>query len=88
MSGRRAFYKTFGVSPEETIGRFIYDLGDGQWNIPVLRTLLEEVLPNEKALQDFEVVQLFPSLGGPGNAAECQEALARRKQPLAPPLGD
>src|SRR5690348_3584308 len=51
----RAFYQTFGVSPEQTLQQFIYDLGDGQWNIPGLRILLEEVLPQHKAFQDFEV---------------------------------
>jgi two-component system CheB/CheR fusion protein len=59
----RAFYYTFGVSREATEGRFLYDLGNGQWNIPKLRTLLEEVLPLKKALQDFEIVHDFPTLG-------------------------
>jgi PAS domain S-box-containing protein len=59
----RSFYQTFGVAPDETLGRFVYDLGDGQWNIPALRTLLEEVLPQEKAFQEFEVVHEFPSIG-------------------------
>jgi two-component system CheB/CheR fusion protein len=59
----RAFYTTFGVSPEETLQQFIYDLGNGQWNIPALRVLLEEVLPQHKAFQDFEVVHTFPAIG-------------------------
>jgi two-component system, chemotaxis family, CheB/CheR fusion protein len=59
----RAFYTTFGVSPEQTLQRFIYDLGNGQWNIPALRVLLEEVLPQHKAFQDFEVVHTFPAIG-------------------------
>lgn len=59
----RAFYQTFGAVPEETLGRFVYDLGNGQWDIPALRTLLEEVLPKEKAFEDFEVTHTFPSLG-------------------------
>ena len=59
----RAFYHTFAVSPEETLQHFIYDLGDGQWNIPGLRTLLEEVLPQHKAFHDFEVVHRFPTIG-------------------------
>src|SRR5688500_3533749 len=40
----RAFYDTFGVTKDETEGQFIYALGNGQWNIPALRTLLDEVL--------------------------------------------
>jgi PAS domain S-box-containing protein len=58
-----SFYQTFGFSPEETIGQFVYDLGQGQWNIPALRTLLEEVLPQDKAFRDFEVVHEFSSRG-------------------------
>ncbi len=58
-----AFYQAFRVSPDQTIGRFIYDLGDGQWNIPALRTLLEEVLPQHKTFNDFEVVHDFPGIG-------------------------
>jgi PAS domain S-box-containing protein len=59
----RAFFSTFGVSREETEGRFIYDLGNRQWDIPALRRLLEDVLKESKAFQDFEVVHDFPSLG-------------------------
>ena len=59
----RAFYRTFGVSPEATVQQFIYDVGNGQWNIPSLRILLEEVLPQHKAFQDFEVAHTFPAIG-------------------------
>ena len=58
-----AFYQTFRVSSNETEGQFIYDLGDGQWNIPALRTLLEDVLPEQKSFRDFEVAHDFPTLG-------------------------
>lgn len=59
----RAFIYTFGVSREETEERFIYDLGNGQWDIPALRTLLTEVLPKSRSIQDFEVTHDFPVLG-------------------------
>jgi PAS domain S-box-containing protein len=59
----RAFLTTFDVSHEETNGRFIYDLGNGQWNIPALRTLLEDVLKEKEDFYDFEVIHEFPSLG-------------------------
>ena len=62
-SASRAFYETFSVSKNDTEGQFLYDLGNGQWNIPALRTLLEEVLPKEKSFEDFEVVHDFPTLG-------------------------
>ncbi len=59
----RSFYQTFNVSPAETEGAFIYDLGNGQWNIPRLRALLEEVLPKALSFRDLEIVQDIPSLG-------------------------
>jgi PAS domain S-box-containing protein len=59
----RSFCRTFGVSPEETEGQFIYDLGNGQWNIPGLRILLEEIMPQENSFENFEVSHDFPSLG-------------------------
>jgi PAS domain S-box-containing protein len=58
-----AFYETFHVSREETIGRFLYDLGNGQWNQPRLRELLGETLFHGRALQDYEIVHEFPHLG-------------------------
>ncbi len=58
-----SFYQTFHVSKEETEGRFIYDLGNGQWDIPRLRTLLEEVLSNSHPVHDFEVEHDFPAIG-------------------------
>ena len=58
-----AFYRNFGVSREETENRAIYELGDGQWNIPKLRELLEHILPNNELVEDFEVRHDFPHLG-------------------------
>ena len=59
----RAFYHTFGVSPDRTINQFVYALGDGQWDIPALRTLLEDVLAQHREFQDFEVAHHFPNIG-------------------------
>src|SRR5947209_18134539 len=47
VAAGREFYRTFAVSPAETIGRRVYELGGGQWHIPSLRTLLEDILPGE-----------------------------------------
>lgn len=58
-----AFYASFRVNPADTIGQRIYDLGNGQWNIPALRTLLEDVLPDSKVFNDFEVDHVFDSIG-------------------------
>ncbi|TVP86183.1 MAG: PAS domain S-box protein [Thioalkalivibrio sp.] len=63
LSANRSFCRTFRVSPQETEGQFLYDLGNRQWDIPRLRTLLEEILPQETALEDFEVEQDFPGIG-------------------------
>ena len=59
----RSFYRTFQVTPEETVDRLVYDLGNHQWDIPWLRKLLEEVLPQDTAFDDFEVEHVFPSIG-------------------------
>jgi PAS domain-containing protein len=45
LSANSSFYSTFNVEPAETIGRFIYDLGNHQWDIPKLRLLLEDIIP-------------------------------------------
>jgi two-component system CheB/CheR fusion protein len=55
-----AFYRTFGVSREDTEGRFIYDLGNGQRNIPAFRALLEDVTPQGKAFPDSRSHTTFP----------------------------
>ncbi len=61
VSANRSFYKVFRVEKDATEGRFVYDLGDGQWNIPRLRELLEDVLPKNHAFEGFEVAHDFPS---------------------------
>jgi len=58
-----AFYAAFQVTPEQTLGRLLYELGSGQWNIARLRQLLEEILPSSARLQDFEVEQHFDQIG-------------------------
>jgi PAS domain S-box-containing protein len=63
QSANRAFYQTFQVAPGETEGRLLYDLGNRQWDIPRLRTLLEEILPQRTSFDDFEVAHDFPDIG-------------------------
>ena len=63
QSANRAFYQTFQVSPEETENRLIYELGNGQWDIPALRTLLEDVIPTSSVFNDFELEHTFPIIG-------------------------
>ena len=62
-TANNSFYKTFQVLELETEGRLIYDLGNRQWNIPALRTLLEEILPEKTKFTDFEVAFSFPNVG-------------------------
>ena len=63
MKANRTFYETFQASREETEGRLIYDLGNGQWNIPKLRELLENILPAHTTFRDFEVTHDFEHVG-------------------------
>lgn len=59
----RAFYRYFQVEPADTERCRIFELGEGQWNIPALRKLLEELLPTNHAFADYEVEHTFPSIG-------------------------
>ncbi len=63
VAASRSFYQTFQVDPEHTHGRLLYALGEGQWDIPALRVLLETIIPQDTAMDDFEVSHDFPGLG-------------------------
>ncbi len=63
ISANAAFYSTFKVTAAETIGNFIYELGNRQWNIPALRVLLENILPQNTVFNDYEVDHLFQNIG-------------------------
>ena len=63
VGANESFYKNFKVKKEETEGKLIYDLGNGQWKIPELKKLLEEILPEKKVFNDFEVSHEFPDIG-------------------------
>ncbi len=58
-----SFYRTFAVKPDETEGVLIYDLGNRQWNIPKLRDLLENILPEKSEFHDFELEHDFETIG-------------------------
>lgn len=57
------FYRTFQVEPKDTEGKIVYELGNGQWNIPALRKLLEDILPKNTFFKGFEVAHEFPFIG-------------------------
>jgi two-component sensor histidine kinase len=63
IAASRSFYAAFKVSPEETQGRLLYALGDGQWDIPQLRVLLEKIIPEHGVMEGYEVEHEFPGLG-------------------------
>ena len=63
QSANRAFYQTFHVTPGETEGHLIYELGNGQWDIPDLRRLLEDIVPKSSVFDDFELEHTFPAIG-------------------------
>ncbi|MBA3845434.1 MAG: PAS domain-containing protein [Planctomycetes bacterium] len=62
-SANRAFLRDFQVGAEETEGRLVYELGNGGWDIPNLRLLLEDILPSGSTFDDFEVTHDFPHIG-------------------------
>ena len=62
-SASASFYRFFRVTPPETEGRLVYELGNGQWNIPKLHKLLSDILPKNKVLEDFEVIHEFEDIG-------------------------
>ena len=63
VAASRSFYVTFQTTPEETIGRMVYDLGTGAWNNAALRLLLERIVPEHGVMDNFEIEQLFPAIG-------------------------
>jgi len=63
QSANKSFYELFQVSENDTKGQVIFDVGNRQWDIPELRRLLGEVLPQSKAVRDFRVEHTFPQLG-------------------------
>ena len=63
MAANESFYHTFQVEPKDTEKRIVYELGNGQWNIPALRKLLEDILPKNTFFKGFEVAHEFPFIG-------------------------
>jgi two-component system CheB/CheR fusion protein len=63
VSASRAFYQTFGLTPEDTQGRSLYELGNHQWDIPPLKELLETVLPKNTSFENFRIEHDFSGIG-------------------------
>lgn len=63
LAASRSFCDVFKVAAEQTQGHLLFDLGDRQWNIPALRHLLETIIPDRVAMDNFEVEHDFPDIG-------------------------
>ncbi|PJC33290.1 hypothetical protein CO051_01725 [Candidatus Roizmanbacteria bacterium CG_4_9_14_0_2_um_filter_39_13] len=63
VSANPVFYQNFQVSKEQTVNVLLYELGNGQWNIPELKNLLEEILPQKEVIRDYEVTHVFETIG-------------------------
>jgi two-component system CheB/CheR fusion protein len=63
VSANPTFYQNFQVSKEETEGKYLFDLGNGQWNIIELKKLLKDILPEKKVVLDYEVEHSFEQIG-------------------------
>lgn len=63
MSANESFYRMFQVDPKDTENKLVYELGNGQWNIPALKKLLEDILPKNTFFKGFEVSHEFPFIG-------------------------
>lgn len=82
LTANEGFYKHFKVTPEETIDRSIYEIGNGQWNIPGLKLLLEKVLPEKSVIKEFEVTFEFPSIGKRTMLVNAREISSSKFLPL------
>ncbi len=63
VAANPTFYENFKVNSSQTENVFLYELGNGQWNIPLLKRLLEELLPMKKDVKDYEVRHTFQTIG-------------------------
>ena len=63
VAANPTFYQVFQVKPMSTLNKPLYKLGNGQWNIPELKSLLEEILPKKKDIRDYEVAHNFEAIG-------------------------
>lgn len=63
LSANPIFYQTFRVTEKQTEDKRLYELGNGQWDIPELKKLLEEILPKKKVVTDYEVTHIFETIG-------------------------
>lgn len=63
LEANRAFFATFLVERDDTIGASLFNLGNGQWNIPELGRLVSDIVPKSAAVIDYKVTHTFPDVG-------------------------
>ena len=63
VAASHSFYHKFNLTSKKTLGEMFYDIGDGQWNIPALRTLLKKVIPKHAIVKGYEVEHTSPFFG-------------------------
>jgi len=63
ITASHAFYERFRVAPSDTAGASLFELGNGQWNIPALRTKLQDMLPDGSGFTNYQVEHDFPGIG-------------------------
>jgi two-component sensor histidine kinase len=63
IAASRSFYVKFSTNPDDSQGKHLYELGDGEWDVPKLRTLLEKIIPDHGTMDNYEVEHEFPHIG-------------------------
>jgi chemotaxis protein methyltransferase CheR len=84
IAANEPFYMTFQVKPTDTEKKIVYELGNGQWNIPALRKLLENILPKHTYFKGFEVNHYFPSIGRKVMILNARQIYVKEKTALRP----
>lgn len=88
LTANEPFYRMFQVEAKDTEGMLVYKLGNGQWNIPVLKKLLENILPKNTFFKDFEVIHEFPFIGQKSMILNARQihSTTNGNQALLPPI--
>jgi len=81
VTANRTFHQTFRMSRQDIQGRPVYGLGDGQWDIPELRSLLEEVAPQHAVMEAYEIERNFPAIGRRSMLLNAREVFNQRNAP-------
>jgi two-component system CheB/CheR fusion protein len=63
FSANSSFYEMYKVKPEDTLGKSFFNIGEGQWDIPALRKLIDEILPENTKIKGYIVEENFPTIG-------------------------